>query len=101
MRAEGGLSEEPGHELVILDDVNILLLEGALPAPELFRERGARVVRPERVLLVVVLAAAVGHPGSLKNTGRPTVASLHLGALKTPQTEWLVAAKPIKVAGSS
>lgn len=31
--AEGGLLEEPWHEAVILDHVDIFLLESALPAP--------------------------------------------------------------------
>lgn len=49
--AEGGLLEEPWHEAVILDHVNILLLESALAAPQLI---GEGVAGPEGVLARVL-----------------------------------------------
>lgn len=53
MAAEGGLLEEPRHEAVILDHVNILLLESALPAPQFVGE-GVDVAGPEGVLARVL-----------------------------------------------
>lgn len=40
MGAEGGLLEEPGHEPVIFDIIDVLLLEGALSPPEAEAELG-------------------------------------------------------------
>lgn len=52
--AEGGLLEESGHKAMILDHVDILLLEGALPAPQFLGEIGVAVAGPEGVLARVV-----------------------------------------------
>lgn len=53
--AEGGLLEEPWHEAVILDHVDIFLLESSLPAPQLLGESGVVVAGPEGVLARVVV----------------------------------------------
>lgn len=53
--AEGGLLEEPWHEAVILDHIDILLLESALPAPQLVVKTDVGVAGPEGVLARVVL----------------------------------------------
>lgn len=55
MAAEGGLLEESGHKAMILDHVDILLLEGALPTPQFLGESGVAVAGPEGVLARVVL----------------------------------------------
>jgi len=55
MAAESGLLEESGHKAVILDHVYILLLEGALPAPQFLGKSSIGVAGPEGVLARVVL----------------------------------------------
>jgi len=69
MAAEGRLLEEPRHEAVILDHVDIFLLEGSLSTAQLLGEGGVGIAGPEGVLARVVLlivrhgaaAAAAGY----------------------------------------
>lgn len=54
MTAERRLLEESRHEAVILDDVDILFLEGTLSSADLLGEHGVRIARPEGILARVV-----------------------------------------------
>lgn len=70
MGAEGGLLEEAGHELVVLDVVDVLLLERALAAPEL--ELGADLGLGRVVLQVghgAQLSGSVHASGAIENRG--------------------------------
>lgn len=73
MAAEGGLLEESRHEVVILDDVDILLLEGSLPAPQFLGEGGVGVAGPEGVLARVVLLI-IRHGAAAGDDDRSTTA---------------------------
>lgn len=70
--AEGGLLKEPRHKVVILNDVDILLLEGALPAPQLLAEGGVGVAGPEGILARVVFLI-VRHGAAADDDDRSTV----------------------------
>lgn len=59
--AEGRLFEEPWHKAVVLDHVDIFLLQGALPAPQLLGEGGVRVAGPEGVLARVRIVRHGAH----------------------------------------
>lgn len=77
--AEGGLLEEPWHEAVILDHVDILLLESALPAPQLVGKIGVAIAGPGGVLARVVLrivrhgAAAADAATRCRTTDRQSI----------------------------
>lgn len=60
MAAEGRLFEEPWHKAVVLDHVDIFLLQGALPAPQLVSE-GICIAGPEGVLARVLIVRHGAH----------------------------------------
>lgn len=73
MATEGWLLEEPGDKLVVVDDEDVFLLEGALPAALPRGERGLHVSRPRVVLLILLLLFVRHGPvsGLLSGTSRP------------------------------
>lgn len=76
MAAEGGLLEESGHKAVILDHVDILLLESALPAPQFLGESGVGVAGPEGVLARVVRIVRHGSAAATDAVAAAAVAAV-------------------------
>lgn len=70
---EGGLLEEPGDKLVVVDDEDVFLLEGALSASLPRGEGSLHVPRPGVVLLILLLLFVRHAPvsGLLSGTSRP------------------------------
>lgn len=61
MAAECWLFEEPRHEVMVLDNVDILFLESTLTTPDFLSERCVRILGAKGILARVVGFLVVRH----------------------------------------